>query len=90
MISNKIEVSATVRIVSTIKNKPLTETENYNCQVSMMPGIDYPDKVKREVILNDVAYQFTEVFQERLKRTPALKNKIGGTKWSVDVSSVQY
>lgn len=90
MANKQIEVTATVRVISVAKKKPLTETENFNCKVSLAPGVDYPKDVLKQVVEVDVNDKFTEVFLERIKRTPSLKNSIGGTKWQVEVSSVQY
>lgn len=84
-----IDVTATVRIVSTVKGKPLTETENFNCKVQIM-DMPYPQEVLGSVINTEVRFKFLEVFQERLKSNSKLKNSIGGTRWSVDVSSIQY
>src|SRR4051812_42631587 len=84
-----LDVTATVRIRSTIKGKPLTETENYSCKTQVM-AMAYPKSALDSIVKADVHLKFEELFRERLKKDAKLRNAIGGIKWSVDVSSVQY
>lgn len=85
----KIPVAATVRIVSRIKNKPLTEVENFNPQVQVVAMV-YPKGVLIDIVQTDVSDKYEEAFKERLKKDHSLRNKIGGVKWRVDVQSVQF
>jgi hypothetical protein len=90
MTSSVVNVKSTVRIISTIKGKPLTEAEVFFINVNLMPGVNYPDTVKKTVCETEVRHQFAEVFVGRLKKNAILKNSIGGTKWSVDLLTMEY
>lgn len=90
MQKKKINIRATVRVISTAKGILLSPAEHYEHQINIMPGIDYPDSVLKELVDSETRLSFLELFRDRMKKTPALRNKIGGTKWSVDVLNVEY
>lgn len=85
----EIPVAVTVRIVSRIKNKPLTEVESFNTKVQVVDML-YPKHALIDIVQVDVSDKFEDAFKERLKKDHPLRNKIGGVKWRVDVQSVQF
>lgn len=79
------KATAIVRIIAIKTGKPLTKAENFNMDVKLAPGIEYPIHVKKAVCEEEVREKFAESFRERLKKDHPLRNAIGGIKWSVDL-----
>lgn len=85
-----VTVSAVVCIISRVKQKHLIPVENLSTVVSV-PEFTKEDNVVLGIAVDcALRYKWVELFQERLKNTPALKHKIGGIKWSADILSFSY
>ena len=85
-----VSATATLRVLSTLKKKPLTDVEQFTHTFKIMEGIPYTPKIITDLAVVECKDAFEEIFLTRLKKTPALKNSIGGTRWMVDVMNVQY
>lgn len=90
MDKKNVAIMATLRVVSTIKNKPLTQAEQFQHSISIIAAIDYPADVVKALCDSETRFAFIEIFRERLRKDFALKREIGGTNWSVDVMDLNY
>ena len=90
MKKKKVNIQATVRIISTIKGILLLPAETFTHQISILDGIDYPADVIKALCDCELRIAFTDEFLKRMKKLPALRNSIGGMKWSVDVMHLDY
>ena len=85
-----VSVTGTVRVISSLKKKPLTDAEQFTHTMKIMDGIPYTALILNQLAKGEIRDAFEEVFRERLKKVPALKNSIGGTRWMVDTMNVEY
>jgi hypothetical protein len=104
MKPTSVLVDATLRIVSTVKGEHLCGPEK--CQltipvveggqdnISLFLGSGEMQSVDPRIIQvccdTEMRFHFVEVFRQRIKEDLELKRKIGGTRWSVEVDSLQY
>lgn len=85
-----VSATATLRVIASQKKKPLTDVEQFNHTFKIMDGVPYTPKIITELATIECKDAFEELFRTRMKKTPALKNSIGGTRWVVDIMNVQY
>ncbi len=86
----EVNVTATVRILSHIKSKPLTAVETFNHKVKIMVDVPYKNEDLEHLFEAETKIKFEELFLKRMKSIPALKSLVGGTRWKVDVLNIEY
>lgn len=94
MKTRNVKVKADMRIVSSIKGVALTSVETIERVVPVereMIDLSVPaSTVAVQAICNAAVRMFyVDLFRERLRTDVPLKRFIGGTKWSVDVVSIE-
>lgn len=87
---NQVSVTASMRIISTAKGKPLIPVETFTYIVNIMAGIAYPDNVLQALCDSETRLAFVELIRERLKKDVELKRFLGATKWSADVVELEF
>lgn len=86
----KIQVQARVRIVSTVKGQELTRPENFNPIVEIDRSSIFHAQVAQAEVETATRYAFVSEFRTRMRNDPALRHKIGGIRWSVDLIHYNY
>ncbi len=85
-----VNVTATLRIVSTIKGKPLIPVETFHHVAQIDDDYDFSDVIITAVCDAQTREAFVDAFRDRLRKNSKLKNEIGGTRWSVDILSISF
>jgi hypothetical protein len=104
MKAHSVLVDATVRIVASIKGYDLCGPEKCHLEIPVVEGgqdnislflgsgemVSVDPRIIQVCCDTEMRFHFVEVFRGRLKEDIELKRKVGGTRWSVEVDSLQY
>ncbi len=85
-----VAITATIRVLSTIQGRVLSNAEEFKITISVLRWTTEDTAAMKEICDTAVRNAFVKLFVIRLRNDPALKGKIGGTKWSVDPMLVNY
>ncbi len=86
----EVEITATVRIVSSIQGRVLSRAEEFKTSATFPQWVTDNASVISAMCDTEVRLAFQKLFVTRLRNDFVLKSKIGGTKWSVDPMLVNY